>query len=66
MRHHVVFWRMGRREADVDDTELAAMLHGEARGETYVEFVDGHRRQLTWDDNLHRWVAPRPDQGAAA
>ena len=66
MKHHVIFWQMARREADVDDAELAALLHQEERGEAYVEFLDGKRRRLTWDDGLHRWAAPRTSQHVAA
>lgn len=66
MMHHVIFWQMAKREADVDDVELAALLHQEERGEGYVEFLDGERRQLIWDADRHRWVAPRPYQDAAA
>ena len=66
MTHHVIFWQMAKREADVDDAGLAALLHREERGEAYVEFLDGERRQLTWDADGHRWVAPRLDQDVAA
>jgi hypothetical protein len=66
MTHHVIFWRMSRREADVNDAELDALLHEEERGEVYVEFVDGKRRQLTWDSDRHRWVSERPNHRAAA
>jgi hypothetical protein len=64
MLHHVIYWRMARREADVDDSELAALLHLEQRNEAYVEFLDGRRRTLTWDDDRHRWIAE--NQRAAA
>jgi hypothetical protein len=56
MKHHVTYWRMAKRQADVDDAELAVLLDQEARGETYVEFLDGRRRSLTWDDARHRWI----------
>jgi hypothetical protein len=36
----------------------------EQRGEAYVEFLDGLRRQLWWDDERHCWVAPRCDERA--
>jgi hypothetical protein len=32
MLHHVIYRRMARREADVDDAELARLLHLERRG----------------------------------
>jgi hypothetical protein len=57
MRHHVIYWRIAKREEDVDDAGLAALLREEARGEVYIEFVDGQRRVLTWDDDRHRWIA---------
>jgi hypothetical protein len=57
MRHHVIFWRMAKREADVEDVELAALLREEERGDIYVEFLDGRRRPLTWDNDRHRWIA---------
>jgi hypothetical protein len=66
MLHHVIYWRMARREADVDDSELAELLQLERRSEGYVEFVDGRRRPLTWDDDRHRWVATKMDEHAAA
>jgi hypothetical protein len=66
MTHHVIFWRMAKREADVDEAVLDALLREEERGETYVEFLDGRRRPLTWDDGRHRWIAPpRPERAAA-
>jgi hypothetical protein len=66
MLHHVIYWRMARREADVDDAELAELLQLERRSETYVEFLDGRRRRLTWDNDRHRWVAKGMDEHAAA
>lgn len=66
MLHHVIYWHMARREADVDDAKLAALLHLERRGETYVEFLDGRRRPLTWDDDHHRWIPTRVDTDTAA
>ena len=38
MHHHVIYWRMAR--ADVDDAELAALLHLERRSEAYVKFLE--------------------------
>jgi hypothetical protein len=66
MHHHVIYWRMARREADVDEAELATLLHLERRSEAYVEFLDGRRRPLIWDDDRHRWVATGMDEHAAA
>ena len=43
MRHHIVYWKMARREVDVDDAELAELREQEQRGELYVEFMDGRR-----------------------
>jgi hypothetical protein len=66
MRHHVIYWRMARREADLDDAELAVLWDQQERGETYVEFLDGRRRRLTWDDDRHRWAAARTLEQTAA
>ena len=57
MRHHIVYWRMAKRETDVDDAELSVLRDQERRGEVYIEFVDGVRLPLTWDHERHRWVA---------
>ncbi|MEZ0235265.1 MAG: hypothetical protein ACAH81_09990 [Actinomycetota bacterium] len=43
MRHHIVYWRMAKRETDVDDTELALLREQERRGEVYIEFLDEMR-----------------------
>ena len=66
MRHHVIYWQMARFEADVDDAALTGLLRLEERGEAYVEYLDGRRRALTWDDDHRRWVAAREDEYAAA
>jgi hypothetical protein len=65
MHHHVIYRRMARREADLDDAELADLWPQEQRGEAYVEFLDRRRRRLRWDDERHCWVAPRGDERAA-
>ena len=57
MRHHIVYWRRARREADVDGTHLTDLREQEARGELYIEFLDGERLAPRWDDVGHRWVA---------
>jgi hypothetical protein len=56
MRHHIVYWRMAKREADVDDAELALLREQERRGEVYIEFLDEMRLPLTWSPAGHRWV----------
>ncbi len=56
MRHHIVYWRMAKRETDVDDAELALLREQERRGEVYIEFLDGIRLPLTWSPAGHRWV----------
>ena len=66
MRHHVIYWKMARRETDVGDDELAALLSQEERGEVFVEFLDGQRRTLRWDDERHRWVPASLGRSAAA
>jgi hypothetical protein len=49
MRHHIIYWKMSRREADVDDVQLAALREEERLGDVYIEFLDGERLPLTWD-----------------
>lgn len=66
MRHHIVYWKMAKREADVGDAELAALREQERRGELYIEFLDGMRLPLTWDPSHHRWVAPPRDRELVA
>jgi hypothetical protein len=66
MRHHIVYWKMARREVDVDDAELAELREQEQRGELYVEFMDGRRLPLAWDHDAGRWVAPPQREPAAA
>lgn len=56
MRHHIVYWRMAKRETDVDDEELALLREQERRGEVYIEFLDGIRLPLAWSPAGHRWV----------
>ena len=57
MLHHVIYWRMARREVDVDDDELTDLRRQDGRDEVYIEFVDGRRTPHAWDDERHRWVA---------
>lgn len=67
MRHHIVYWKMAKREADVGDAELAELRERERRGEIYIEFLDGVRLPLTWDHEHHRWDArPRGRELVAA
>jgi hypothetical protein len=66
MDHHVIYWRLARREDDVDDAALTDLLHLEERGEAYVEFLDGRRRRLVWDHDRNRWMGPRTDDRVAA
>ena len=56
MCHHIVYWRMAKREVDVDDTELALLREQERRGEVYIEFLDGLRLPHRWDHEEHRWI----------
>ena len=56
MTHNVTYWRLARRQADVDDDQLRALLGREAHEEVYVEFVDGRRLRHTQDDDDHRWI----------
>ncbi len=66
MRHHIVYWKMAKREADVGDGELAELRELERRGEVYVEFLDGIRQPLRWDHGGHRWVATQPERELVA
>lgn len=66
MRHHVVYWKMARREADVDDVELASLREQERRRELYIEFLNGERRPLDWDARTGRWHVARPVPEPAA
>lgn len=66
MTHHVIYWQIGKRQADVADRELRELLDREAHSEVYVEVVDGRRLRHTWDDDQHRWVrVPVGDRAAA-
>jgi hypothetical protein len=56
MTHHVIYWRLAKREADLDDEELRALLGRESRSEVYVEFADDRRLRHPVDDDDHRWV----------
>ena len=55
MRHHIVYWKMIRREADVDDIELEDLRRAEGRHEVYIEFLDGERLPLHWDVRTGHW-----------
>ena len=66
MTHDVIFWRLGKRQVDVDDEELRALLGREARSEVYVEYVDGRRLRHTQDDDDYRWVRVPAERSAAA
>jgi hypothetical protein len=66
MTHHVVYWRLAKREADVDDAQLRALLGRESRSEVYVEFADGRRLRHPVDDGDHRWIRVPADRLAAA
>jgi hypothetical protein len=59
MDHHIVFWTMSRREADVTDAELARLQDQEDRGEVYLEFIDGDRLPLVWDHATSHWRTSR-------
>jgi hypothetical protein len=66
MQHHIVYWKMARREVDVDDAELAELREREALGELYIEFLDGRRLPLTWDPFTGCWVAAAQREPVAA
>jgi hypothetical protein len=56
MTHEVIYWRLGKRQAEVDDEELRALLGRDSRSELFVESVDGRCLRHTWDDDDHRWI----------
>jgi hypothetical protein len=66
MRHHIIYWRMAKREVDVDDTELSELRRQERIGELYIEFLDGQRLPLIWDHDLSNWVAAAPQRQTSA
>jgi len=66
MRHHIVYWRMAKRETDVDDTELAILREQERRGEVYIEFLDEMRLPLTWNHEAHNWEHVAPERTLVA
>ena len=66
MRHHVVYWKMARREVDVDDAELGRLQQDERLHEVYIEFLDGERLPLRWDVTTGRWDAQAPFRQAVA
>ena len=66
MRHHIVYWQMAKRVADVDDAELAALRDAEDRGDAFIEFLDGRRLTHTWDQREHIWRVAAPERDAAA
>jgi hypothetical protein len=66
MQHHIVYWKMARREVDMDDAELSELRAQERRGELYVEFLDGRRLPLSWDHDTGRWIAAPQREAVAA
>jgi hypothetical protein len=59
MVHHIVYWKLARRELDVTGTQLAALEAQEDRGELYIEFIDGRRQPLVWDHGTSHWLTTR-------
>ena len=66
MLHHIVYWKMAKRELDVDEVALSELRQQERRGDVYLEFLDGQRLPLIWDHNLSDWVAAAQDSRTAA
>jgi hypothetical protein len=66
MTHHIVYWKMAKREVDVDDAELSELRLQERVGDLYIEFLDGQRLPLIWDHELSSWVAAKERTSAAA
>jgi hypothetical protein len=67
MDHHIVYWKLARREADVTDAQLAALQTEEDRGELYIEFLDGRRLPLVWEHEASHWrtIRAMPHPAAA-
>ena len=59
MDHHIVYWKLARREFDVTDTELRQLQTEEDRDEIYIEYLDGRRLPLTWDHETGHWRTAR-------
>ena len=66
MAHQVIYWRLGKRQADIDDEELRALLGRESRAEVYVESVDGRRLRHMRDDEDYRWIRVPAERSTAA
>ena len=66
MSHQVIYWRLGKRQADIDDEELRTLLGQESRSEVYVEFVDGRRLRHMQDDDDYRWIRVPAQRSTAA
>jgi len=66
MTHHVVYWKVARREAGVTEAELASLRVQERRREVYIEFLDGRRMPHVWDVRTGRWFAAERDAGSRA
>ena len=66
MIHHIVYWKMAKRELEVDNAELSELRQQERRGEIYIEFLDGQRLPLIWDHELSEWVAGTAERAATA
>jgi hypothetical protein len=66
MIHHIVYWQMAKREADVDDAELSELRLQERVGDLYIEFLDEQRLPLIWDHELSNWVEARKERAASA
>jgi hypothetical protein len=59
MAHHIVYWKMARRELDVTDAELRRLQAEEDRDEIYIEYIDGRRLPLVWDHETGHWRTTR-------
>jgi len=66
MLHHIVYWKMAKREMDVDNTELSELREQERRGDVYIEFLDGDRLPMIWDHDLSDWVASAMERRTTA
>ncbi len=60
MNHRVIYWAMAKRTVDVDDEALGALRRRERLDEVYIEFIDGVRRPLAWNDVDRTWMVAEP------
>jgi hypothetical protein len=60
MHHRVIYWAMAKRTVDIDHEALETLRRRERLGEVYIEFLDGVRRPLAWNDVDRMWMVAEP------